>query len=136
LPDQASFTKVHVNFSGSASPQAQNDATAALLAARAMGDEVRFNRALFAAIHAQRKVITGTEDIQSVYAAANGDSDKLQKLASSFGVKSQIAKNNAATEGVRSVPAFIINEKYQAIFTRDMTADQFVELVVWLTSQQ
>lgn len=136
LPDNVNFKKVHVNFLGSATREAQNDATRALLAARAMDDEVRFNRALFDAIHKDRKAISGMDDILAVYSAAGGDSGKMQKLSESFGIKGQITKNDNEAKGVRTVPAFIVNEKYQAIFTREMTPDQFVELIVWLSSQK
>jgi protein dithiol oxidoreductase (disulfide-forming) len=136
LPDDVSFKKVHVNFLGSASTEAQNDATKALLAARAMDDEVRFNRALFDAIHKDRKAISGMDDILAVYSTAGGDSGKMQKLSESFGIKGQITKNDNEAKGVRTVPTFIVNEKYQAIFTREMTPDQFVELIVWLSSQK
>jgi thiol:disulfide interchange protein DsbA len=136
LPDDVSFKKVQVNFLRSATTETQNDATKALLSARAMDDEVRFNRALFDAIHKDRKPIAGMDDILAVYAAAGGDSGKMQKLSESFGIKGQIAKNDSDAKGVQSVPAFIVNEKYQAIFTREMTPDQFVELIVWLSTQK
>jgi thiol:disulfide interchange protein DsbA len=55
---------------------------------------------------------------------------------SSFGIRSQVAKNDKIARGVRSVPTIIINEKYQAIFTRDMTPDQSVELISWLVKQK
>lgn len=136
LPDGVSFKKVQVNFMRTATTETQNDATKALLSARAMDDEVRFNRALFEAIHRDRKPIAGMDDILAVYSAAGGDSGKMQKLSESFGIKGQVARNNSEATGVQSVPAFIVNEKYQAIFTPEMTPDHFVELIVWLSSQK
>lgn len=135
LPANVTFTKAHVNFLGSASQDAQNDATLAMLAAKAMGQDDVFITSLFNAIHKERKGITGLDDMLAVFAAAGGDSEKLKKLTSSFGIKSQVARNNKLIQGFRSVPAFVVNDKYQANFTRDMTPDQFVELIIWLTNK-
>ena len=71
-----------------------------------------------------------------MYAATGSDALKLEKMMSSFGIRSQVAKNDKIARGVRSVPTIIINEKYQAIFTRDMTPDQSVELISWLVKQR
>jgi thiol:disulfide interchange protein DsbA len=136
LPRDVSFIKAHVNFSGSASKETQNDATVAMLSARAMKDSARFNKALFDSIHQQRKRIEDLADMKDVYVKAGGDGDKFEKLSKSFGIKGQIAKNNKATLGVRSVPTIIVNEKYQAVFGRDMTPDQFVKLIAWLLKQK
>ncbi|MFT4939122.1 MAG: thiol:disulfide interchange protein DsbA [Paraglaciecola sp.] len=136
LPGNVSFIKAHVNFSGSASKEAQNDATIAMLTARAMKDSERFNKALFDSIHQERKKIEDLADIKEVYVAAGGDGVKFEKITKSFGIKGQITKNNNATLGVKSVPTIIVNDKYQAIFSRNMTPDQFVKLVAWLLKQK
>ncbi|MFT7418005.1 MAG: thiol:disulfide interchange protein DsbA, partial [Glaciecola sp.] len=38
-------------------------------------------------------------------------------------------------ENLTGVPNFIVNGKYQATFSRDMTPDDIVNLIVWLTKQ-
>ena len=136
LTADTKFIKAHVNFMGSSSAQAQNDATLGMLAARAIGQEDLYNQALFNAIHKDRKNITGLEDILAVFSAAGGDSEKLKKLVSSFGIKTQVIKNNKLTQGVTSVPTFIVNDKYQAKYGRNMSPDKFVELIMWLTTQK
>lgn len=136
LPSDVAFTKAHVNFMGSTTPEIQSDATKAMIAAKAMKKEAEFNAALFDAIHKQRKNITGMDDILAVYAATGGDSATLGKMAKSFGVRSLVAKNNKLTRGVSSVPTFIVNDKYQAVFGRNMTPDQFIDLLLWLTTQK
>jgi thiol:disulfide interchange protein DsbA len=136
LPDKVKFTKAHVNFLGGASTDTQNAATSAMLAAKAMGKSQLFNQALFTAIHSEGKTISNMEDILAVFSAVGGDASKLEKLTKSFGIRSQIKRNNALIRGIPSVPAFIVNDKYKAIFTRDMTPDNFVELVNWLTTQK
>ncbi len=135
LPKDVEFVKAHVNFMGTASQQAQNDATAAMLSAKAMGEEQRFNTALFSAIHKDRATILGMSDIADIFARAGGDREKLIKMSKSFGIKGQVSKNDKLIRGTNRVPAFIINGKYKANFTRDMTADQFVDLLIWLTKQ-
>lgn len=135
LPAGVPFIKAHVNFMGSATPQAQNDATFAMLAAKAMKADKVFNNALFTAIHRERKSVSGMTDIKAIFSAAGGDAVKLEKLTKSFGIKGQVTKNNKYTRGISSVPAFIINGKYKATMTRDMTPDMFVDLVLWLSTQ-
>ena len=136
LPAEVPFEKIHVNFNGSTTKQTQNDATAVMLAAKALKTDVQFNKALFNTIHQQRKPITSKSDILAVYATTGGDVAQLEKMLTSFGIRSQVAKNDKIARGERSVPTIIINEKYQAIFTRDMTPDQSVELISWLVKQK
>lgn len=136
LPANVSFTKAHVNFMGTAEREVQDQATLAMLAARVMKDSERFNGALFRAVHEDRRNVTGINDIKAIYAEAGGDADKLEKLTTSFGIKGQVAKNNQLTKGLRRVPAFIVNGKYKAIFTRDMTPDNFVSLILWLITKK
>jgi thiol:disulfide interchange protein DsbA len=136
LPADVPFKKVHVNFNGSTSKETQNDATAVMLAAKALKTDAQFNKALFNAIHQQRKRIASKDDILAIYATTGADLAKLEKMMTSFGIRSQIAKNDKIARGVRSVPTIIVNEKYQAIFTRDMTPDQSVELISWLVKQK
>jgi len=136
LPADISFEEVHVNFNGSITKQTQNDATAVMLAAKALKTDVQFNKALFNTIHQKRTKIASKADILAVYAETGADTAKLEKMMTSFGIRNQIAKNDKIARGVRSVPTIIINEKYQAIFTRDMTPDQSVELISWLVKQK
>lgn len=136
LPTDIPFEKIHVNFNGSTTKQTQNEATAVMLAAKALKTDEQFNKALFNTIHQLRNPISSKSDILSVYAKTGGDVGKLEKMMTSFGIRSQVAKNDKIARGVRSVPTIIINEKYQAIFTRDMTPDQSVELISWLVKQK
>ncbi|GAC15419.1 thiol:disulfide interchange protein DsbA/DsbL [Aliiglaciecola lipolytica] len=136
LPSDVTFTKAHVNFMATATPETQNAATKAMLAAKQLGQADEFNTALFNAIHKERKSIESMDDILQVYSDAGGDSDKLKKLANSYGIRGAVRKNDKLTVGVRSVPTFIVNDKYKAIFGAKMTPDEYVELIIWLTSQK
>ena len=135
LTSDVTFTKAHVNFLGGASREAQDDATRAMLAAKALKQDKLFNAAFFNAVQKERKTINGMDDILQVFAAAGGDAEKLKKMANSFGIKGQVRKNNQLIRGVNSVPTFIVNNKYQAQFTRDMTPDSFIQLILWLLEQ-
>jgi thiol:disulfide interchange protein DsbA len=136
LPEGVPFEKIHVNFNGSTSKETQNHATAVMLAAKALKTDAQFNRALFSAIHQQRKNIVNKDDLLDIYAQAAGDTTKLEKMMNSFGIRSQVAKNDKIAKGVRSVPTVIINEKYQPKFTRNMKPEEYVELVNWLVKQK
>jgi thiol:disulfide interchange protein DsbA len=136
IPVNVPFEKIHVNFNGSTSKETQNSATAIMLAAKALKTDGQFNKALFNAIHQKRTKIVSKADLFAVYTQTGADTIELEKMMSSFGIRSQIAKNDKVAQGVRSVPTIIINEKYQAIFSRDMTPEQYVELINWLLKQK
>ena len=104
LPENATFTKAHVDFLGGASKETQQQATAALLAARAMKDENRFVDAMFKAIHNERNSPDNLADIVKIYSQAGGDGEKLQKLVASFGIKGQIKKNAKLNPGLHQCP--------------------------------
>ncbi|MCY7294714.1 thiol:disulfide interchange protein DsbA/DsbL [Alteromonas sp. a30] len=134
------FKKVHVNFMGFTKAEIQDEATKAMMIARALKREKQLNAAIFKYIHVQRAPVTGLADLRNVFAVNGVDSDKFDKLAKSFGVNSQLKLNNKTMQKyikhLRGVPNFIINGKYQAKFTRDMSPDQMVDLLVWLTKQK
>lgn len=134
------FTKVHVNFMGFTSTEIQDDATRALMVARALKKEDAMNNAIFNYIHVQRSPVTGLKDLQNVFLVNDVEAADFTKMASSFGVNNMVQKNNKIIETYRkhlsSVPNFIVNGKYQAKFTRDMTNDDIVDLIVWLTKQK
>ena len=71
-----------------------------------------------------------------MYAQTGADITKLENMMTSFGIRSQIAMNDKMARSVRSVPTIIVNGKYQATFTRDMTPAQSVELISWLVKQK
>jgi thiol:disulfide interchange protein DsbA len=139
IDDDVKFTKVHVNFMQFAGPDVQEDATKAMIIGRAMKKEEELNAAIFNYIHQQRSTVTGLKDLRSVFIINGVEPEAFDKMAKSFSVKSLVNKNNKeiATfrESLNGVPNFIVNGKYQAKFSRDMTADDIVNLIVWLTKQ-
>lgn len=134
------FKKVQVNFMGFTGPEVQDDATRAMVIARALKKEDELNQAIFKYIHVQRSPVTGLNDLKNLFIVNGVDADKFDKLAKSFGVNSMFKKNNQLIQKYRrhvnSVPNFIVNGKYMATFTRDMTADDIVNLIVWLSKQK
>ncbi|TRY32017.1 thiol:disulfide interchange protein DsbA/DsbL [Aliiglaciecola sp. M165] len=139
LDEGTEFKKVHVNFMRFTGPEVQDAATKAMLVGRTMGKEVEMNQAIFNYIHVQRQPITGLTELQSIFLANGVTNEEFNKMASSFGVNSQLKQNNKSLadyrEHLSGVPNFIVNGKYQATFTRDMTMDDIVELIVWLSKQ-
>lgn len=134
------FTKVQVNFMGFTSQEIQDDATRAMMIARATKQEDKFNKAIFSYIHQQRASIASLQDLRNVFVVNGMEGTDFDKLASSFGVNGLLKKNNKMVAEYRSVlksvPTFIVNGKYMATFTRDMTPDDMVDLVVWLTEMK
>jgi thiol:disulfide interchange protein DsbA len=139
LSNDVKFTKVHVNFMKFAGPDVQEAATKAMIIARAMKKETELNGAIFNYIHEQRSTVTGLKDLRSVFVINGVEPDKFDKLAKSFSVKSLFNKNNKEItkfrENLNGVPNFIVNGKYQATFTKDMSKDDIADLIIWLTKQ-
>jgi thiol:disulfide interchange protein DsbA len=139
LGEDVTFNKVQVNFMQSAGPSVQDDATKAMIIGRAMKNEEALNASIFNYIHEQRSTVTGLKDLRSVFIINGVDPEEFDKLAKSFSVKSLVNKNNREIDAYRKhltgVPNFIVNGKYQATFSRDMTPDDIVNLIVWLTKQ-
>jgi thiol:disulfide interchange protein DsbA len=140
MGDDVKFEKVHVNFMGFTSPETQDDASRALMVARALKKEDTLSTAIFRYIHVQKSPITNLKDLKNIFIVNGVEEADFDKLVSSFGVNSMLKKNNKLVQEyrnhLRGVPNFIVNGKYQAKFTRDMTNDDIVNLIVWLSKQK
>ncbi|GAA0859978.1 thiol:disulfide interchange protein DsbA/DsbL [Aliiglaciecola litoralis] len=139
LDKDVAFNKVHVNFMRFAGPDVQEDATRAMLVARSLGREEELNQAIFSYIHEQRLPITGINQLKGIFLARGIELAEFDKIVSSFKVKTMLDKNRKAIETYREhlsgVPNFIVNGKYQMTVTSDMTVDDIIELIVWLSTQ-
>lgn len=137
--DDVEFKKVHVNFMGSSSRDIQNALTRAMLVGRTLKQEDRLNGAIFNHIHRQRGIFTSLNDAKSVFIVNGIEGAEFDKLAKSFGVNSMLKKNNQDIEKYRryisGVPSVIVNGKYLATFTRDMTTTDIADLIIWLSKQ-
>jgi thiol:disulfide interchange protein DsbA len=140
LPEDVKFTKVHVNFMGFASRDTQEAATKAMMIGRAMKDELTYNTAIFNYIHKQRAVVASFDDLRNIFVVNGADVEKFDKLAASFSINSLVKRNNKDIEDFRQhltgVPTFIVNGKFKPTFTNDMSVDDMINLVVWLTKQK
>lgn len=139
ISDETRFNKIHVNFMGFTSADIQDDATRAMMIARAIKQEDELNSAIFDYIHKQRASVTGMKDLRNIFVVNGVDNAEFDKMASSFGVNNMLKKNNKTLEQyrqyVRGVPNFIVNGRYQAQFTSDMSKDDIVDLIVWLSKK-
>jgi thiol:disulfide interchange protein DsbA len=140
LDKDVSFTKVQVNFMGFTGPNVQNDATRALMVARALDKEEQLSTAIFKYIHVNHSIITGLRDLKNLFIVNGVEAEEFDKLAASFAVNSMFNNNNKNIEKYRKylngVPNFIINGKYQAKFSRGMSENDMVDLIVWLSKQK
>jgi thiol:disulfide interchange protein DsbA len=122
---------------GFAGRDLQDDVTRAMLLGRALKREQELNTAIFNYIHRQRAAITNRADLRSIFAVNGVDGSEFDKKISSFTITSMLRKNNKTIEEYRrfvsGVPNFIVNGKYQATFTRNMTPDDMIDLIVFLS---
>ena len=134
------FEKVHVNFMGFAGKDLQDDVTKAMMIGRALDKADQVNLAIFSYIHRQRGKITSVDDVRTLLSDNGVDPVEFDKMNKSFAVNSMLKKNNKAIEQFRrhvsGVPNFIVNGKFQAQFTRDMTPDDMVDLIVFLSTMK
>ncbi len=131
------FEKVHVNFMGFAGRDLQDEVTTGMLIGRVLKREQALNTAIFNYIHRQRATIANAEDVRSIFLVNGVTAEEFDKTKKSFAVKNMLRKNNKTIDEFRrfvsGVPNFIVNDKYQATFTRDMTPDDMVDLIVYLS---
>jgi len=139
LPEGVAFDKVHVNFMRMAGPDVQDAATKGMMIARALKMDEQLVGAIFNYIHNQKAIITGLDDIRNIFIVNGVDEDEFDKIAKSFSVNSMVTRNNNKVQEKRQfisgVPNFIVNGKYQAVFTREMSVDDMINLVVWLSQK-
>jgi thiol:disulfide interchange protein DsbA len=140
IPSDVEFKKVHVNFMRSASASVQDDATRAMLVGRTLKKEAEVVSAIFNHIHVQRKPITGLDDMKNMLVTSGIDAAKFEKQAKGFGLNSLLNRNNGLIKKhqrhLTGVPNFIVNGKYQAVFTSGMKPDDMISLLVWLSDQK
>ena len=140
LDPSVKFEKVHVNFMGFAGQDLQDDVTKAMMIGRALDKSEQVNLAIFNFIHRQRGKITNANDVRTILVDNGIDAAQFDKMNKSFAVNSMLKKNNKAIEQFRrhvsGVPNFIVNGKFQAQFTRDMTPDDMVDLIVFLSTMK
>ena len=125
---------------GFASKQTQDNATRAMMVAKALKKSDVLNQAIFQYIHVARSSITDMKDLKNIFIVNDVEPEKFDKMASSFGVDSMLQMNNKAIQKYRkyvsSVPNFIVNGKFQATFTRDMNQADMVDLIVFLSNKK
>lgn len=135
LPQNTQLTKAHVDFMNGSSRVIQQEATKVMLIARAINREEAFNSAMFKAIHQDKTRFSTTTALKKVLLEKGVNGEKFDKLSESFGMKSRINRNYKLTKGIKEVPTFIVNGKYKPKFTRGMTPDEFIKLILWLNKQ-
>ena len=125
---------------GSTTPAAQDNATRAMLVAKAMKNDDVIIGAIFSAIHRARANLSSNADFRKIFIANGADAAEFDKLSASFGVNGMFVKNGNIVKQYRpyvsGVPNFIVNGKYQATFTRDMTPEDMVNLILWLSKKR
>lgn len=135
LPADVKFSKAHLDTTRFNTPEIQEAATRAMLIARAKGLEEAFNKLLFEEIHVNKNRIASAEEIVTLAQSAGINKADFDKMGKSFGLRSGFNRNKKQIAGFSRVPTLLVNDKFQVIFTRDMTPDNIVELVVWLSSR-
>lgn len=140
LANDVAFRKVHVNFMSFTTQEIQEQATKAMLIGRSLGTEELMNAAIFAHIHEQGQKIEGLNDLKQIFISYDIPAVDFESTLSNAELTDTFKRNNndisEFKEHLQSVPNIIVNGKYQAIFTREMTVQDIVDLVNWLSQQK
>lgn len=140
LADGVSFKKVHVNFMGFTTKDIQEDATKALLIGRQLNNEALLIEAIFAHIHEQKNEIQGMATLKQLFLSNSVSEADFNAALNSDSLKRAFADNNEKIQKLKDnlngVPNIIVNGKYQVTFTREMTINDIVELINWLSKQK
>lgn len=131
LPADTPLHKVPVAFLGG------NMATTVQRAHAAAGVlqvEDAFTAALFNQIHQQRNAPQSRADIKKLFASIGVEAQQLDGHFDSMPVNSMIAEYDAAVTAadIRSVPSFVVNNKYLVNISAVSSQDQFNALVNYL----
>ena len=131
LPEGVNLQKIPVAFHGGPlAPDVQR--------AHAMAETLKvaeqFSTALFAQIHQQRKPPQNRDALKQLFAELGVDSDKFAANFSSLPVNSLVNEYELAigNANIRSVPTFIVNDKYLVNISAVSSQQQFNELVNYL----
>ncbi len=134
LTDQQKVVRVPVIFNAAWKPFTQ-----AYYALAAMDQLEPAHKALFHAIHKQKKNLRNLEDIASWLGSEfNIDAAEFLTTANSFAVDSQVRKGvqMANKLGVSRIPTVIVNGKYKLNFKQLQTPTAITDAVAYLLTQQ
>jgi len=140
LADDVIFKKIHVNFMGFTTKEIQEQATKAMLIGKSLQQEELMTAAIFAHIHEQGQKIGGINDLKELFVSYDFSEEDFENALKSDEVLTAFTNNNAEIDkfkdDLHSVPNIIINGKYQTKFTKEMTIQDIVDLVNWLSQQK
>uniref|UniRef100_UPI0040483A8F thiol:disulfide interchange protein DsbA/DsbL n=1 Tax=Rheinheimera sp. TaxID=1869214 RepID=UPI0040483A8F len=133
LPTGLRLQKIPVAFHGG--PLAP-DVQRAHALAETLNVAESFSSALFAQIHQQRKPPQSRDALKQLFAGLGVDNEKFDANFSSLPVNSLIADYEQAirTANIRSVPGFIVNDKYLVNISAVSSQQQFNALINHLLS--
>jgi thiol:disulfide interchange protein DsbA len=140
LDSDIKFRKVHVNFMSFTTLEIQEQATKAMLVGRSLGMEESMNAAIFAHIHEQGQKIEGLADLKELFNSYDISTTDFENTLKKAELTVAFTENNDEIEQfkehLKGVPNVIVNGKYQANFSREMTVQDIIDLVNWLSRQQ
>ena len=135
LPTNAAFHKVPVAFHGG--PLAP-DVQRAHALAETLNVAESFSTALFAQIHQQRKPPQNRDALKQLFAGLGVSNEKFDVNFNSMPINTLISEYEQAIRdaNIRSVPSFIVNDKYLVNISAVSSQQQFNALVNYLLTLQ
>lgn len=132
LPDDVSFGYIPAQFGG-----VWDEFARAYYAAEALNVLDTTHDALFSAVHAERKVISG-KDIPGFYEKHGVSAEAFEAAKNSFAVKTKLArsKQQVPRYGVSATPTLIVAGKYRIEPGNGVTHQRMLEVVDFLINKE
>ncbi|AOT06758.1 thiol:disulfide interchange protein DsbA/DsbL [Pseudoalteromonas luteoviolacea] len=138
LPVSVPFEKIHVNFLGGLPPEAQSYLSYGYIIAKQFGVESPVVDQIFKTIHEQNGRFASMKDVQKLLEAHGVSAEKFDAaLASMPVISAENAMQNdqkrfSESGALKSVPTFIVNDKYRVVINSLKSQAEFNELVKYL----
>jgi thiol:disulfide interchange protein DsbA len=135
MPDNVSFSRIPVIFQASWQPYAVSYYTA-----ETMGILDQAHKAMFNAIHRERKQFRSMDQLADFYAQFGVTSDQFMSTAQSFAVDTKLRKGVQLTGargwGVQSTPTLIVAGKYRVNASQALPQGQMFNVVNYLVAKE
>lgn len=134
LPEDAKFQKSHVSFMGGNMGKSVSKAYAVMVM---LDIEDKMVPVLFNRIHTMNKPPRNDEELRQIFLDEGVSAKDYDGAFKSFANNSMVNRFNKSfqSSGLTGVPAVVVNNKYLVQTGKITSAEEYYELINWLTTQ-
>lgn len=133
LPDDVDFRRVAIPLGRGGEPYVR-----AYYAAEVLGILDQSHRALFSALHDERRPIRTVDDLAEFHAQFGVEAQEFESTAESFPVATRMRQGNASAGKwqVRSTPTLVVNGKYRVKARRGGSFQEMLQIADMLIERE